>query len=194
MIKIWVGIVLLTLCSIGCSSSNQTAPSLPASTPIPPVTRAVEQATPILPTPKPFQPNPDLSTPTAAFESHLTALRGEGQDIDRYIQTLSKKRIREEVNSPVLNTDATGKKLNTLRERVAYLFRLEQYGEMGDFRLKSEYKHLGEQIRKNSATVWYFYFGQVRVCRLTKEGGEWKIDNHFDFPKKSEETEFFQRK
>ena len=173
--------------------------STPSSTP-----KATQPAAAQVPamttfTPAPPPPPPDLSTPESAFASYLSARWGSNRDVDNFIKTLSRKRIQRELTDPILSRDGTGKKLGDLRDIIAYQFRLDviapHTSNLEDYELKSGYQLLGDaQIKGNSANVWYSNTGHWMVCRLTKEGKDWKVDNHFSYPKKWEEEEFFRKK
>lgn len=199
-----VGAILF--CCKGCpSSTDQSRPKSVAPASSPTITQTPISTNPVadqpsttsIPTATPSPNEVDLSTPQSAFESYLSAMWGH--DLENYIKTLSKKRIRRELSDPILSRDGTGKKLGTLRDIISYQFRLRtlapRTSSIEDYDLRSGYQLLGDaQIKGNSATVWYSNSGHWMVCRLTKEESAWKVDSHFDYPKKWEEEEFFREK
>ena len=174
-----------------------------ASTPSP-TPKAVTSATAQVPavttyTPEPPPIPPDLSAPESAFKSYLSARWGSNRSVENFMKTLSKKRIRQELTSPILSEDASGKKLGSLENIIAYQFRLDvmapRTSSLQDYSLQRGYQLLGDaQIKGNTASVWYSNSGHWMVCRLTKEGKDWKVDDHYSYPKKWEEEEFFRKK
>jgi len=119
-------------------------------------------------------------------------------DGENYIRTLSKKHIRKVLSDPILGTDGTGKKLGSLENIVNYKFRLRRQNPratVNDYYLSEGYKIMGKaQVRGSSATVWYYHSNSVKVCRLSKEGDEWKVDEHYEYPTEAERKASFEKK
>lgn len=193
-------VIAAALCGYTRCQMNRAMETTPTQTSTPkPSPRATAELPATTRSETPPPPPVDLSTPERAFESYLSARWGSNKNVDNFIRTLSKKRIKRELTSPILNEDASGKKLGSIEKIIAYQFRLDvmapRTNSLQDYALERGYQLLGDaQINGYSANVWYSNSGRWMVCRLTKEGKEWKVDDHFGYPKKWEEEQFFRRK